>query len=143
MQLCGMKNPLKLRGRPRTSALTRAEQIRLAKRVQRAREREAGIAAVELRLPCRQAERLRVAIGTARFGQALDTFLEDVVLDLDDWPKLRELAWNRADHWIPAEDALAVYERNWRFVDVDELSQAEADLIDRLKRRYGGGVLNV
>ena len=138
-----MKSPPIPRGRPRTSALDRAAQIRLAKRAQRLREREAGIAAVELRLPRRQAERLRVAAGVARFGEALDTFLAEVVLDLNEWPKLRELAWNRADHWIAAEDAMAVYERNWRFVDIGELSKAEADLIDRLKHRYGGGVLNV
>jgi len=48
---------------------------------------------------------------------ALDQFLQDVVLDINQWPVLRELACNRADPWIPAEDALALYERNWRFVD--------------------------
>ncbi len=138
-----MKKHPRARGRPRTSTLTRAEQIRVAKRAQRRREREAGIAAVELRLPTHQAERLRAATTTARFKEALDEFLQDVVLDINVWPRLRELAWNRADRWIPGEDALALYERNWRFVEPARLTKAEANLIDRLKNRYGGGVLNV
>ena len=138
-----MNKTLKIRGRPRTSALTRVEQIRAAKRAQREREREAGIVAVELRLPLDQAERLRAAAATVRFKSALNDFLEDVVLDINAWPKLRELAWNRADSWMPAEDAMAIYERNWRFVEPAELTRAEAALIDRLKHRYGGGVLNV
>lgn len=136
------RNP-KTRGRPRTSTHTRVEQIRLAKRAQRQREREAGIAAVELRLPTDQAEQLRAAATTAGFKRALDEFLDGVVLDINAWPKLRELAWNRADRWVSAEDALALYERNWRFVEPAELTEAEANLIDRLKNRYGGGVLNV
>ncbi len=39
------------RGRPRTSLLTRTEQLRAAKRAQRQRERRAGLATIELRLP--------------------------------------------------------------------------------------------
>jgi hypothetical protein len=138
-----MKTPVRRRGRPRTSSLTRTEQVRAAKKAQRLREREAGIAAVELRLPAAQAACLRAAAAAPGFGSALDRFLGEVVLDIDAWPKLRELAWNRADRWIPAEDALALYERNWRFVEPAELGKAEADLIERLKDRYGGGVLNV
>lgn len=138
-----MKTSLKPRGRPTISAFTRAEQLRAAKRAQRAREREAGITAVELRLPLQRAERLRAAAATAQFAIALDQLLADLVVDINAWPKLRELAWNRADRWIPAEDALAIYERNWRFVDPAELSPGEADLIERLKHRYGGGVLHV
>lgn len=56
---------------------------------------------------------------------------------------LQDLAWNRHDQWIPAEEALGVYERNWRFVDVDKLLKEEAELIDRLQKRFGNGVLNV
>ena len=138
-----MKTTLKPRGRPATSAYTRAEQLRAAKRAQRAREREAGFTAVELRLPLQQAERLRVAAGTAQFASALDQLLGDLVLDISAWPKLRELAWNRADRWLPAADALAIYERNWRFVDPAALTPGEASLIERLKHRYGGGVLHV
>jgi hypothetical protein len=138
-----MRKPSTTRGRPRTSPLTRAEQLRAAKRAQRLREREAGLATVELRLPNRQAEQLRIAAATPRFAHALDQFLQHEVLDIDAWPALRELAWNRADRWIPAEEALALYERNWRFVEPAHLTSAEADLIDRLKQRFGAGVLNV
>ena len=138
-----MKKTATGRGRPRTSQLTRSEQLRAAKRAQRKRERRAGLTTVELRLPAFQAERLRVAANTPGFKLALDQFLQDMVLDIDQWPSLRELAWNRADHWIPADEALALYERNWRFVDLQQLTQAESELIDHLKHRFGGGMLNV
>ena len=131
------------RGRPRISPLTRAEQLRAAKRAQRQRERRAGLTTVELRLPASQAERLRAAVNAPRFNPALDQFLQDMILDIDQWPGLRELAWSRADRWIPAEEALALYERNWRFVDPEQLTQAELELIDHLKHRFGGGMLNV
>jgi hypothetical protein len=130
------------RGRPRTSELTRAEQLRAAKRAQRERERLAGLAEVPLRLPAAQAERLRVARHIAGFDAALDVFLDEMVVDLGRYPRLRELAWNRADRWIPARDALALYERNWRFIDPAGLAQDEALLVDRLKDRFGGGVMN-
>jgi hypothetical protein len=138
-----MKKAATTRGRPRSSPLTRAEQLRAAKSAQRQRERRAGLATVELRLPADQAERMRAAVNTPRFKQALDEFLQDMVLDINAWPKLRELAWNRADRWIPAEDALALYERHWRFVEPAQLTKEEANLIDHLKHRFGGGVLNV
>lgn len=130
------------RGRPRISTLTRAEQLRAAKRAQRLRERAGGLAAVELRLPAGQARRLRVAAATPRFDSALDRLLDEMVIDLEAWPALKELAWNRADRFIPAEDALALYERNWRFVDPAVLGDPERDLIERLKERYGAGVFN-
>ena len=129
-------------GRPKRSPLTRAEQLRQAKRMQRKRERRAGLAAVELRVPAAQAKRLRVASRPPQFGQLLDDFLQDVVIDLHAWPTLRELAWSRKDRWIPAADALALYERNWRFVEPARLTPEEAALIDRLKSRFGGGVLH-
>ena len=138
-----MKKTAARRGRPRTSPLTRAEQLRAAKRAQRRRERSAGLTTVELRLPAAQAERFRVAAGLPQFKPALDQFLQDIVLDIEQWPGLRELAWNRVDRWIPADEALALYERNWRFVDPKQLTQAESELIDHLKRRFGGGMLNV
>jgi len=62
---------------------------------------------------------------------------------LDDYPQLAQLAWNRAIRDITGEDALALYEANWRFVEQDELTARETALIDRLKKKYGHGVLNV
>ena len=130
------------RGRPRTSHLSRAEQLRAAKRAQRIRQRRAGLVEVQLRLPAKQADRLRAAANAPHFAQALDRFLEDVVVEIARWPRLRELAWNRADRWIPAEEALALYERNWRFVQDEPLSAEEAAFVEGLKRRFGGGLLN-
>ena len=130
------------RGRPKTSPLTRAEQLRAAKRAQRQRERRAGLSTVELRLPTDQADRLSAAVKAPGFKLALDRFLENLVLDIDQWPGLRELAWNRADRWIPSEEALSICERNWRFVDPRQLSPDELELIDRLKQQFGEGVLN-
>jgi hypothetical protein len=137
-----MIHPVGKRGRPRTSDLTRAEQLRAAKRAQRQREREAGIVAVELRLPGDQVARLRAAAAAPRFRAALEQMLDEVVVDLEKWPVLKELAWNRSDRWILAEDALGLYERNWRFVDPRRLGKQEAKLIERLKARHGGGVFN-
>ena len=130
------------RGRPRTSPLTRPEQLRAAKRAQRQRSRGAGLTEIQLWLTNDEAASLRAAANAPRFREAFAGFLQDVVVDMHQWPKLRELAWNRADRWIPAEEALAFYERNWRFVQPAELSAGEAALIDRLKRQFGGGVLN-
>jgi hypothetical protein len=130
------------RGRPRTSPLTRAEQLRAAKRAQRERERAAGVAAVALRLPAEQAARLRAALASPRFGPALDRMLDGLVVNLDRWPVLRDLAWNRSDRWIPADEALGLYERNWRFVDPDRLGPEEAALVERLKSMHGSGLLN-
>jgi hypothetical protein len=134
------KHPV--RGRPKTSPLSRQEQLRAAKRAHRLREREAGMAEVQLRLPREDAERLRTAARSARFRETLGAFLDEAVLDLHRWPALRELAWNRAHRWIAAEEAFALYERNWRFVDRERLTREEASLVDRLKDRFGGGILN-
>lgn len=67
---------------------------------------------------------------------------EDVI-HIDDYPQLKLLAWNRAVRDITGDEALALYERNWRFVDTETLTEAEAALIARLIRQYGNGVLCV
>ncbi|NJD87860.1 MAG: hypothetical protein FIB05_07590 [Betaproteobacteria bacterium] len=63
-------------------------------------------------------------------------------MDLRRWPVLRDLAWNRAERWIPADEALGLYERNWRFVEMRQLGDEEAALVERLKALHGGGLLN-
>jgi hypothetical protein len=130
------------RGRPRTSALTRQEQLRQAKRDQRLRERRRGVAPVHLQLPRERAEKLRAATNTAGFEAALGRFLDDLVVDLDAWPVLRELAWNRADRFIPGDHALGLYERNWRLVDPERMKPEERALLDRLRERFGRGLPN-
>jgi len=131
------------RGRPRTSLLSREEQLREAKRAERARRAAQGLRNITLQLPEQLAERLRVARHAAGFAPALGELLERLVVRISDYPVLRELAWNRVDEYIPAEEALALYERNWRFVQDAGLSAEEQQLIDRLAQQYRGGVLNV
>jgi hypothetical protein len=97
---------------------------------------------VELRVPAALAKRLRTAAGAPTFARDMDLLLDELVLDIQHWPRLRELAWNRKDRWIPAHEALSLYERNWRFIEGQPLGEDEAALLERLKARYGSGVLN-
>jgi len=65
------------------------------------------------------------------------------MIDVDEYPELALLAWNRLVRQIRAEDAFALYENNWRFIDPEKFTQREADLLNRLKTEFGHGVLNV
>lgn len=59
-----------------------------------------------------------------------------------DYPELQMLAWNRdVARPIPPEEALALYERNWRHVDADHLTPREAELIDDLVEEFGNGLM--
>lgn len=55
------------------------------------------------------------------------------------FPELQKLVWNRPLRPLPAEEAFALYDRNWRFVDHDHLTKREADLIRILGRQFGNG----
>lgn len=67
-----------------------------------------------------------------------------MAIRISDYPQLKLIAWNRReDEWLAEEDALALYERNWRHVDQRALTVEERALIDRLVRDYGNGVLHV
>ncbi len=69
---------------------------------------------------------------------ATDTFV------IGDFPQLRLIAWNRdLRDAITGEEALGLYERNWRFVDEKALLPHERDLIDRLTCEYGRGILHI
>jgi len=71
-------------------------------------------------------------------SMVIDTFIVDVL------PQLRLLAWNRDPHdAITGAEAFDLYERNWRFIDEKALLPHERDLIDRLTRDYGHGILHV
>ena len=129
-------------GRPVTSKIKRGEQLRRAKRAQRERERRAGLVNVQLVLPGSTAAKLTVARRTADFPELLDDALDQLIVHLPDYPQLRDLAWNRTDEYIPAKEAFQLYERNWRFVEPGRLDPEERALIDRLKARFGGGVIN-
>lgn len=129
-------------GRTVTSKMTRGEQLRRAKRAQRERERRAGLVNVQLVLPKNTAAKLAVARRAADFPDLLDDALDELIVRLPDYPQLRDLAWNRTDEYIPAREAFQLYERNWRFVEPGRLDPEERALIDRLKTRFGGGVIN-
>ncbi len=63
---------------------------------------------------------------------------------LTDYPQLKQLAWqvHGIDELTPAE-ALSIYERNWRHVDVQALEPRERQLVDALRLGFddrGGNV---
>lgn len=63
---------------------------------------------------------------------------------LNEFPELRQLAWNRMDaEWIDEPEALALYERNWRHVDHEHMAPEEQALLDHLIKTHGGGTLHV
>jgi hypothetical protein len=65
-------------------------------------------------------------------------------IQLQDYPQLRLLAWNLPlDASVDELEALSLYERNWRFVEVARLSDSETQLIEYLRVTVGNGVLNV
>jgi hypothetical protein len=65
-------------------------------------------------------------------------------IQLQDYPQLRLLAWNLPlGASVDELEALSLYERNWRFVDVAHLSDSESQLIEYLRMAAGNGVLNV
>jgi hypothetical protein len=64
------------------------------------------------------------------------------MIDPAEFPELQALAWNRDPaRPIPAEEAFALYERNWRFVDQKRLTAREKLLIQDLADKFGHGVL--
>lgn len=129
-------------GRPKTSKLTRAEQLQRAKRRQRARQCAEGIVHVQLAVRRPLAEKIAVARRAEGFTQALDEALDRTVVRVNDYPRLSDLTWNRSDGFIAAREAFQLYERNWRFIDVAGLDPGERRLIERLKAEFGAGVIN-
>jgi hypothetical protein len=136
--VAGMQHPRK----PKATPADRTEQLRAAKRKQRERERAAGLMHVQLRLPRPVAGKLVVAARAPEFAGALEAFLDQVVIRLADYPALQDIAWNRAEDFIPAREAFGLYERNWRFVDRGRLDEREHALIRRLADQYGAGVIH-
>ncbi|WP_237274024.1 hypothetical protein [Sulfitobacter sp. M22] len=61
-------------------------------------------------------------------------------IKIDEYPQLKLLCWNISDSAVvDGETALALYERNWRFVDQDAILPREQKLLDRLIADYGNG----
>jgi hypothetical protein len=65
-------------------------------------------------------------------------------VSLRHYPQLKRLAWQLgAVKELKPEDALQIYERNWRHVDQAALTDKERELIRALSVRVGGGRLLV
>lgn len=63
---------------------------------------------------------------------------------LDTYPQLKALAWQlHPGEEVTAQEALQLYERNWRHLDPAALAPAELTLIRALARSIGGGRLLV
>lgn len=120
----------------------RREQLRLAKRRQRAREKRRGLATYQLRLPHRLAEKLKAGGKRAVFVEALQAFIDHEVLCIDDYENLRLIAWNRAGRFMTRDEAFQLYECNWRHVDQNCMDTKERDLIAQLAQEHGNGVIN-
>ncbi len=130
-------------GRPKTNPKPRLEQLRIAKRMQRQRDRDAGLALCQVKLPEKAAQRLRQALAIPGFDAELQQFLDEAIVETRKFPNLKLLCWNRAAPFLTGRDAFGLYERNWRFVDTKNMPDDERALIRRLAERYGRGVLNV
>ncbi len=61
-----------------------------------------------------------------------------------DYPQLRQLLWQRKGVTeLTPQEALDLYERNWRHVDHSAMDPKEHDLVNRLVKTIGGGRLLV
>ena len=57
-------------------------------------------------------------------------------------PNLKLLCWNIDAPYVTRRDAFALYERNWRLVDISGAPEHERTLIDDLAREFGRGLIN-
>lgn len=65
-------------------------------------------------------------------------------IDAKTYPQLHALCWNRPDGAsLEGAEALALYERNWRFVEEAAFTPVERQLFDALLAKYGHGTLLV
>ena len=64
------------------------------------------------------------------------------MVQVDDYPNLRLLCWNVGTRCISRKHAFALYERNWRWLDVARAPDPERALIDDLAREFGRGLIN-
>ncbi len=64
---------------------------------------------------------------------------------LEDYPQLRQLAWQVGDgrQTLTPREALGLYERNWRHVQAELLEPREQALLDGLREVFGGQQLRV
>jgi len=62
------------------------------------------------------------------------------MIRISDYPQLSLIAWNRPkDDEINEALALALYERNWAYVDTNAISAVEFALVKQLVEHHGNG----
>jgi hypothetical protein len=67
-----------------------------------------------------------------------------VRVHIDDYPQLRAVCWSRRNgDTCTEQEALALYERQWRLIDQKALTPREQAFIDYLVKTHGNGVLMV
>jgi len=120
----------------------RRNQLRQAKRRQRERDRAAGLVLYQTKLPLQLARRLKAGLNNAGFRELFSEFLDTELVEISDFPQLKQLCWNLKVEFLTRADALALYERNWRFVDQLALEPNERNFIDELVDSLGKGVVN-
>ena len=62
-------------------------------------------------------------------------------INIDDYPQLSTICWNRKNRTAEEAETLQLYESGWRFIEKDNLTFLELNLINRLAEKYGNGVL--
>lgn len=63
---------------------------------------------------------------------------------LTDYPQLKQLAWQiQGTDALTPREALDIYERNWRHLDLDAMEPRERQLVDALRLALGEGRSNV
>lgn len=76
-------------------------------------------------------------------GEGAAEEADEPVIDLKDAPVLRSLLWTgRERTHIPAREAFRHYENQWRHVRGAPMGRKEKELLERLKRDYGRGLIN-
>lgn len=111
---------------------------------------ERGEASVSMGAYIKAAEVLGLTIGLGAPANAAtaqpDTPAADSAqsIHLGDYPQLKQLAWpiGGIDAISPA-DALNIYERNWRHIDLQSMGERERTLVRQLVERYGHGAMLV
>ncbi len=57
----------------------------------------------------------------------------------NDYPSLSLLMWDLHTDTLDGEEALKIYETNWRYLNPHEVSAEEMAFIQTLADQYGGG----
>lgn len=120
----------------------RKNQLRRAKQRQRERDRAAGLVLYQTKLPLHLARRLKAGLNNPGFRELFREFLETELVDISNFPQLKQLCWNLRTEFLTRADAFSIYERNWRFIDQPSLEPNERKLIDELAEDLGSGMVN-